>query len=97
VVAIDPSGKRLIGVAGDACLPGDLGSAEISAMVVEDWQHRGVGTALFSVLTRRAAGRGVERYGAIVSAENGTDCGTGRLGRMSPSLPESPVIVRNPW
>jgi GNAT superfamily N-acetyltransferase len=70
VVAVDPQTGRLIGVAEYVCIAGDPGSAELSAMVVDEWQHRGVGTALLEELTARARERGVRRYVAVVATDN---------------------------
>jgi GNAT superfamily N-acetyltransferase len=49
---------------------GRTDTAEVAAVVVDDWQGRGVATALLTELTRRARARGLSRYKAIVAADN---------------------------
>lgn len=69
LLALDPTG-RAVGVARYVRTPGDRTSAEVAVVVVDDWHHRGVGTALLDGLTERAREQGIERYSAIVSADN---------------------------
>jgi RimJ/RimL family protein N-acetyltransferase len=69
-VAIDPATGRLIGVARYIALPGRTGDAEVAALVVDDWQHRGVGTRLMHSLSERAQANRVRRFIAVVDQEN---------------------------
>ena len=61
---------RAVGVARYVRTPGDRTSAEVAVVVVDDWHHRGLGTALLDRLTERAREHGIERYTAIVSQDN---------------------------
>jgi RimJ/RimL family protein N-acetyltransferase len=45
-------------------------TAEAAVTVVDDWQGRGLGTALTSMLAERALEEGVDRFTAVVLAEN---------------------------
>jgi RimJ/RimL family protein N-acetyltransferase len=44
--------------------------AELAVAVVDDWQGRGMGTGLVTAINARAREEGIERYHAIVSADN---------------------------
>jgi RimJ/RimL family protein N-acetyltransferase len=70
MVGIDPASGALVGAAHYVCVPGTDGDAELSAEVVDEWQRRGVATALLGALTERARREGVRRFVAIVSEEN---------------------------
>jgi RimJ/RimL family protein N-acetyltransferase len=70
IVAIDPSGGRLVGVARYVRVPGEPGNAEIAVVVVDDWQRRGVATALLGALSARARENGIERFRAYVATDN---------------------------
>ena len=45
-------------------------TAEAAVTVVDDWQGRGVGTALLDLLAERARAEGVVRFTALMLAEN---------------------------
>jgi RimJ/RimL family protein N-acetyltransferase len=45
-------------------------SAEVGIAVVDDWQHRGVGTALLELLQARASDAKIVRFTGLVSSEN---------------------------
>ena len=66
VVAI--AGPNIVGHALYAEQPG--GEAEIAVVVEDRWQSMGIGKMLLSGLARRAAGRGIETFTAVVLGEN---------------------------
>ena len=68
LVAIDPTTDQGIGVARFVRVNHDV--AECAVVVADDWQSRGVATALMDRLVERAREEGVERFTAIVLAEN---------------------------
>src|SRR4051812_9271375 len=63
------SGEPL-GVARFVRDPRDPSRAEIAVTVVDEWQRRGVGTALLAELARRAAAVGVECFTSTLAAQN---------------------------
>lgn len=69
VIALGEDG-RCIGVARYVQVPGNRQTAEVAAEVVDDWQRRGVASALLGDLSRRALENGVERFCAYVSSDN---------------------------
>lgn len=46
------------------------GQAELGVLVVDDWQHRGVGRALVTALAQRALSRGITEFTASVLPDN---------------------------
>jgi RimJ/RimL family protein N-acetyltransferase len=70
VVAIDPSEGRLVGVARYVQVPGERECGEVAVAVVDDWQRRGVASALLGALSARARDNGVERFRAYVATDN---------------------------
>ena len=70
LVAIDPRTAELVGEARFVRDPDRRDTAEVAVVVVDEWQSRGVGTALLTELTQRARRHGLRRYKAIVSADN---------------------------
>jgi len=70
LVAVDPRSSDGLGVARFIRSPDDPAVAEIAVAVIDDWQGRGLGTALLDGLTARAREEGVERFSAVVLAEN---------------------------
>jgi nucleotide-binding universal stress UspA family protein/GNAT superfamily N-acetyltransferase len=69
LVALDvTSGSGIVGVARFVRSNGV--EAEPAIVVADDWQGRGVGTALLASLAERSREEGVERYKALVLAEN---------------------------
>jgi hypothetical protein len=69
-VAVDRATGAIVGVARFVRSPDVEAEAEPAIVVVDDWQGRGVGTALLKALTLRAREEGIERYSALVLAEN---------------------------
>ena len=70
LVAIAPDDGRFIGVAHYVQVPGEREVAEVAVVVADDWQRRGVATALLMALSSRARENGVLRYRAYVSSDN---------------------------
>jgi RimJ/RimL family protein N-acetyltransferase len=70
LVAVESQSHEAVGVARYVRLPGRRELAEVAVEVVEEWQGRGVATALLIELTERARSAGVEHYSAIVSRDN---------------------------
>jgi drug/metabolite transporter (DMT)-like permease/GNAT superfamily N-acetyltransferase len=71
VVAAEPDSGEIIGVARYVRLRDRPLVAEVASAVIDEWQSRGIGQALFNALAERAEQNGVERFAATVSAENG--------------------------
>jgi RimJ/RimL family protein N-acetyltransferase len=63
-----PASDALIGVARYA--PSDDGAAEVAFVVQDEWQNRGLGTALFHHLLAAGAARGISRFRAYVLSDN---------------------------
>lgn len=61
MIAFSPSPRTPIGVARYVRLD-DFEAAEVAIEVVDDWQHRGVGTALLAALSERARGAGIRHF-----------------------------------
>ncbi len=64
LVAQDAATGEGVGSAGYVCEPRDAARARMLIVVADQWQHRGVGTALAQRLTARARAAGVERFDA---------------------------------
>jgi acyl-CoA hydrolase/GNAT superfamily N-acetyltransferase len=62
-------GERIVGVAHYYLIP-DTDRAEVSFVVRDDWQARGIGTDLFEILTDIARRRGLKGFEAKVLAGN---------------------------
>ena len=70
LVALDPDGGQGVGVARFVRSRDDPERAEVAVAVADDWQGRGVATALLHRLTQRARDEGVRRFSADVMADN---------------------------
>jgi len=77
LVAVTPGGhqggddaEKVIGEARWIRDEDDPTLAEMAITVADDWQQRGLGTALADDLTRRAVEEGVERFAAEVLTDN---------------------------
>jgi GNAT superfamily N-acetyltransferase len=70
LVALDPATGALIGEARHVREPGRPEAAEVATVVVDEWQGKGVATALLTELTAIARENGIVRYKAVVSADN---------------------------
>ena len=69
LIALDGAGRG-IAVARYVRSPDDPASAEVAVVVVDDWQRRGLATALLDRLTEAARENGIERYSALVAEDN---------------------------
>lgn len=69
LVAVDPRTSDLVAVARYETAA-DGQTAEVAFVVQDDWQNRGLGTALFGELLRAAAMNGIASFRAWVLAEN---------------------------
>ena len=65
----EPS-RRLLGVARFIRWHDDPEAAEAAIVVADDWQRRGLSTALARQLAARARGLGIKRFTATMSADN---------------------------
>jgi RimJ/RimL family protein N-acetyltransferase len=70
LVAFDPGTGELVGEARYVREPGRRDTGEVAVVVADDWQGRGIATALLTELTKRARRHGLRRYTAIVSTDN---------------------------
>jgi GNAT superfamily N-acetyltransferase len=70
LVAIDPSGRDGVGVARYVRSGRGSEEAEAAVAVADDWQRRGLGTALLRHLAARAQAEGITRFTALVLGDN---------------------------
>jgi GNAT superfamily N-acetyltransferase len=70
IVALDARNGDGIGVARSIRFPEHPETAEFAVTVTDDWQGRGVGTALLHELVERARGEGISRATATVLVSN---------------------------
>ena len=68
LLALDPGTDDAIGVARFVRVSDNV--AECAIVVADDWQNRGLGSELLERLVERAHDEGVERFTALVLAEN---------------------------
>jgi len=81
LIALDVESREGVGVARFVRDSAEPASAEVAVTVVDDWQGRGLGTALLGELADRAREEGVRRFTALVLAENRNMLGMlGELG-----------------
>jgi RimJ/RimL family protein N-acetyltransferase len=78
-----------VGLARIIRYPDDPTAADVAVTVVDEWQGRGVATALLEVLMRRRP-KGVERIVTVINAGNSSSLAMlRRLGEVEVSQPES--------
>jgi RimJ/RimL family protein N-acetyltransferase len=70
IVAIDPSTQHGVAAVRYIQVPGEADVAEIAATVTDDWQGRGLGTALLAQLAAHARSEGYSAFRASVLASN---------------------------
>ena len=68
LVALDPDGDDAVGVARFVRVSEHV--AECAIVVADEWQNRGLGSELLERLVERAHDEGVERFTALVLAQN---------------------------
>jgi RimJ/RimL family protein N-acetyltransferase len=68
LIAFDRASGDAVGVA--RYVRADGASAEAAVTVLDDWQGLGLGTGLTSLLAERALEEGIERFTALLLAEN---------------------------
>jgi GNAT superfamily N-acetyltransferase len=68
LIAFDQRFGDAVGVARYVRTEGS--SAEAAVTVLDEWQGRGLGTALTSLLAERALDEGIDRFTAVLLAEN---------------------------
>lgn len=68
--ALDETTGNGVGIARFVRHTADPDAAELAVVVDDDWQGRGLGTALLSALTDRAREEGIRRFTALVAADN---------------------------
>jgi RimJ/RimL family protein N-acetyltransferase len=68
LAALDPDAGTVVGVVRYVCDPADSAQAEVTYVVADAWQQRGVGSALIDRLASRARAAGVERFIATTLA-----------------------------
>ena len=70
LAAFDPESDDIVGVARYVRTGEGGTSAEASIVVADDWQHRGVGSALLDRIARRARAAGITHFIALVLTDN---------------------------
>jgi GNAT superfamily N-acetyltransferase len=83
LLTLDAATDEVVGVARFVRLESDPASAEVAVTVVDDWQRRGVGTALLDALADRAREESVTRFTGVALAENRDVLGLlGKIGAV---------------
>jgi GNAT superfamily N-acetyltransferase len=68
LIALEPASGEAVGVA--RYVRTAPAAAEFATTVVDDWQGRGLGSALMDLLAGRAREEGITHFGALLLAEN---------------------------
>jgi RimJ/RimL family protein N-acetyltransferase len=69
LIAFSPPPRAPIGIARYVRLD-EFDVAEVAIEVIDEWQHRGVGTALLTALTERARAAGIRRFRMSMLRDN---------------------------
>jgi GNAT superfamily N-acetyltransferase len=91
IVAIDPTTRRGVAAVRYIQLTAEPDVAEIAATVTDDWQGRGLGTALLAQLAARARDEGYTAFRASVLASNQRSIGMLLAAGFAP-LPSGGVL-----
>ena len=83
---------RGVGIARYVRHADDPGAADIAVTIVDAWQGRGLGTELLAQLSDRARQEGIQRFTALVAAENVAVAGLLRNMRASLVRRESATL-----
>ena len=83
LLALDPERDDAVGVARFVRVSDDV--AECAIVVADEWQNRGLGGQLLDRLVERAREEDVERFTALVLAENTDALQAARTPRQTPS------------
>jgi GNAT superfamily N-acetyltransferase len=70
LVAIDPRSRHGVAVARYVRSAENPGEAEFAVAVADDWQRRGLGTALLRQLATKARAEGITRFTGLVLEDN---------------------------
>ena len=76
--ALDATDGRGAGIARYVRSAADPRAAEIAVTVVDEWQGRGLGRELVAQLAERARAEGIDRFTALVAADNVAVAGLAR-------------------
>ena len=89
LIVTEEGTEQPLGLARIIRYPDDPTAADVAVTVVDDWQGRGVATALLEVLMRQRP-KGVERIVTVINAGNAASLAMlRRLGEVEVSQPES--------
>ena len=91
LIAIEPESGEPVGVARYVRDPAQPQVAEAALAVVDEWQHRGVGTALLRHLIARARQEDVRRFRASVLGDNRRCSGCSINPASSPPAGRAPA------
>jgi len=70
LAASDPRTGEGLGVARFIRLQDEPHVAEVAVTVIDEWQHRGLGTLLLERLVERARSEGITHFSALISSDN---------------------------
>ncbi len=70
LAASDPHTGEGLGVARFIRLQDEPQVAEVAVTVVDEWQHRGLGTLLLERLVERARSEGITHFSALIASDN---------------------------
>lgn len=70
MIALDEGCEEGLGVARYVRDPDRPDTAEVAVTVIDDWQGRGLGTLLLEVISARARQEGIDKFTALMLAEN---------------------------
>jgi GNAT superfamily N-acetyltransferase len=71
LIAFEPGTGECVGVGRFVRSETEPASGEAAVTVIDDWQGRGLGTALCNLIAERAREEGIRRFTALLLASNG--------------------------